>query len=200
MYASGLNKSLLRKMYLEERKSFSKEEIEDYSKIIFENFLKYFDLSEVKKVHCFLPITKFKEINSFLFIDYFWDNNIEVYVPKIVENEIVSIKFEKSTKLIENSWGILEPKSNQDNAQNYFDLVITPLVYCDKNGNRIGYGKGFYDKFFSKINCNTKKIGLSLFMPIQDILDISKEDQPLDYLVTPAEILSFLAGISKSTK
>ncbi|MBC7556391.1 MAG: 5-formyltetrahydrofolate cyclo-ligase, partial [Chryseobacterium sp.] len=121
MYSPVLNKSALRKFYLEERKSFSEHEIEEYSKTIFQNFLKYFDLSKVKKVHCFLPIQKFKEINTQLFIDYFWENNIEVYVPKIISVEIISVKFEKSTELEKNSWGILEPKSNEDFSVNPFD-------------------------------------------------------------------------------
>ncbi|WP_417430942.1 5-formyltetrahydrofolate cyclo-ligase [Halpernia sp.] len=200
MYSSTLNKSELRKLYLKERMTFSKEEIEDYSQTIFESFLKFFDLSEVKKVHCFLPIEKFNEINTFLFIHYFWENNIEVYVPKIIGEEMISIKLEKSTELIKNSWGILEPKSNLYLSENNFDLVITPLLYCDKNGNRIGYGKGFYDKFFKKLNLETVKIGLNFFTPIQQISDISDFDEKLDYLVTPTEILSFFDGISKFTK
>lgn len=200
MYSSVLSKSALRKLYLVERQSFLQKEMEDYSKIIFENFLKFFDLSEVKKVHCFLPIKKFNEIDTFPFIEYFWENNIEVYVPKIIGTDIISVKFDKSTESEENSWGILEPKSNQDQSDNLFDMVITPLVYCDRNGNRIGYGKGFYDKFFKKLNFEVKKIGLNIFVPIQEISDISEYDQTLDYLVTPTEILSFFAGISKSTK
>ena len=181
MYSSTINKSELRKLYLAERKTFSLEEIEDYSKIIFENFLKYFDLSNVKKVHCFLPIKKFNEINSFLFIDYFWENNIQVFVPKITGEEIISLKFEESTELEENSWGILEPKFNDDNSENEFDMVITPLVYCDRNGYRFGYGKGFYDKFFKKINSDAKKIGLTLFVPIQQMEDVQEEDIKLNY-------------------
>ena len=200
MYSSTLNKSELRKLYLEKRQTFSTEEIEDYSKVIFENFLKYFDLSEVRKVHCFLPIKKFNEINTFHLIEYFWKNNIEVYVPKIIGEEMISVKFDRTTELDENSWGILEPKSNTDKPENNFDLVITPLVYCDRNGNRIGYGKGFYDKFFKKINLNVLKIGLNIFTPIQEISDVSANDMKLDYLVLPTEILSFFAGMSKFIK
>ena len=200
MYSPVLNKAALRKFYLEERKSFSEHQIEEYSKTIFQNFLKYFDLSKVKKVHCFLPIQKFKEINTQVFIDYFWENNIEVYVPKIIKDDIISVKFEKTTQLEENSWGILEPKVNLDNSENTFEIIIVPLVYCDRNGNRIGYGKGFYDKFFKRINADSLKIGLNLFTPIQQISDVSEEDVKLDYLVLPTEIVSFLAGISKLTK
>ena len=200
MNSPVLNKSALRKFYLEERKSFSEGDIENYSKSIFDNFLKFFDLSEVKKVHCFLPIKKFKEINTQFFIDYFWENNIEVYVPKIIDGEIISVKCEKSTELLGNSWGILEPKSNRNYSTNDFDVVITPLIYCDDAGNRIGYGKGFYDRFFKNLPKSTLKVGINYFAPIQQISDVSEVDESLNYLVIPREVLSFLDGISKLTK
>ncbi|MGS0748458.1 5-formyltetrahydrofolate cyclo-ligase [Halpernia sp. GG3] len=200
MYSSVLIKSELRKFYLEGRKSFSEEEIKKYSETIFENFLRHFDLSEVKKIHCFLPIKKFNEIKTLPLIKHLWEKNIEVFVPKIIGEEIISVKFDRSTELLENSWGILEPKSNDDQSEDHFDLVITPLVYCDSEGNRIGYGKGFYDKFFTKINLDSIKIGLNLFAPSQQIEDVSDADIKLDYLVTPTEILSFFVGISKFTK
>jgi len=78
-----------------------------------------------------------------------------------------------------------------------FDIVITPLLYCDNQGNRVGYGKGFYDIFFSKIDRSTLKVGVSFFPPVALISDVSQQDVPLDYLVTPTEVLSF---ISKSMK
>ena len=102
--------------------------------------------------------------------------------------------------MCENSWGILEPKSNRNYSINDFDVLIIPSVYCDRNGNRIGYGKGFYDQFFTKINLDSIKIGLNLFAPSQKIEDVSDEDVKLDYLVIPTEILSFSVGISKFTK
>ena len=76
-------------------------------------------------------------------------------------------------------------------------MVIIPLVYCDKKGNRIGYGKGFYDKFLSKINRNAIKTGVGIFTPNEEIVDISPEDIALDYLVTSSEVFCFK---SKSRK
>lgn len=200
MYSSTLSKSELRKHYLAERQSFSEVDIEEYSNTIFDSFLKYFDLSIVKKVHCFLPIKKFKEINTHYLIDYFWQNDITVYVPKIMGDEIISVQFDRSTKLEENSWGILEPDSNIDTSENDFDLIITPLVYCDNIGNRVGYGKGFYDQFFKTLNKNALKIGVNYFAPKETVEDVWKNDITLDYLVTPTEMLSFADGISKLTK
>ena len=81
-----------------------------------------------------------------------------------------------------------------------FYFVIVPLLYCDNQGNRVGYGKGFYDNFLKNINSDVLKIGINYFSPQEKIDDIRKEDIPLDYLVTPTEILSFSGFTSNSTK
>ena len=77
------------------------------------------------------------------------------------------------------------------------DMVITPLVYCDKKGNRIGYGKGFYDRFLSKINRNALKVGVGIFTPDEEIIDVSPADVALDYLVTSSEVFSFKSKFIK---
>ena len=200
MFSNTSTKEILRKVYLKERMAFSDEELEDYSKLIFENFKKGFAVSAGINISIFLPIKKFNEINTQYFIDFLWENKVNVFVPKIFNGEMISVKIEPSTELVKNSWSILEPKTNDDFSGNYFDIVFTPLLYCDHNGNRIGYGKGFYDRFFKKINRDTLKIGLNIFTPNEEISDITAEDERLDYLLTPTETLSFFTGTSKFTK
>ena len=191
-----LPKSELRKIYTEKRKSMSSTEVEDLSKSIFKQFLEAFDMSKVKNVHIFLPIKQKNEVSTWDFIEYFWDKGISVFVPKMAQNEIKTIQLKPDTPLKENGWGILEPEDNfVENIK--FDIVITPLLYCDNQGNRVGYGKGFYDMFFSKTDRNALKVGVSFFPPAALISDVSEQDVPLDYLVTPTEVLSF---ISKSIK
>ena len=191
-----LPKSELRKIYTEKRKSMSSTEVEDLSKSIFKQFLEAFDMSKVKNVHIFLPIKQKNEVSTWDFIEYFWDKGMSVFVPKMVQNEIKIIQLKPDTPLKENGWGILEPEDNfVENIK--FDIVITPLLYCDNLGNRVGYGKGFYDMFFSKTDRSALKVGVSFFPPAALISDVSEQDVPLDYLVTPTEVLSF---ISKSIK
>lgn len=174
----------------------SSVEVEYLSKSIFEQFLEAFDMSKVKNVHIFLPIKQKNEVSTWNFIKYFWDKGISVFIPKMAQNEIKTIQLKPDTPLKENDWGILEPED--DFVENIkFDIVITPLLYCDNQGNRVGYGKGFYDMFFSKMNHNALKVGVSFFPPTALISDVSELDIPLDYLVTPTEVLSF---ISKSIK
>ena len=189
----------LRKIYLEKRMTLSKDEVNFLSEKIFDKFILQFNIIENQKVSIFLPISKFNEINTLEFIKFLWSKKVNVFIPKIIDKDLISVKFTPKTILIENSWGILEPLSNQ-NEETVFDYVITPLLYCDSFGNRVGYGKGFYDKFFQTINSDAKKIGVNYFAPTDIIDDISELDVKLDYLITPDEILSFFSGTSIFTK
>lgn len=191
-------KAELRKLYLEKRKTLSNDEVLILSEKILENFILQFNVIENQSVHVFLPIKKFNEIETKFLIEYFWKRKVNVFVPKIFKNKIISVKLTPEIVLKENSWGILEPISNENECSN-FDFVITPLLYCDRKGNRIGYGKGFYDEFFKTINADAKKIGVNYFPPIESIDDVSDFDVKLDYLVTPVETLSF-SFTSTSTK
>lgn len=195
-----MKKSELRKKYLERRNSLSKDEVLLLSEKIFKQFILQFKPAENQKVHCFLSIKKFNEIDTSFFLNYFFENKIRLFVPKIFNKELISVEITEQTQLIKNLWGILEPESNANSLEKDFDFVIVPLLYCDNQGNRVGYGKGFYDKFFSGLNRKTKKIGINYFNPEEKIDDIRVEDVLLDYLVTPAEVLSFSGFTSKSTK
>ena len=188
-------KAELRKKYTQKRKALSIDEAFLLSEKIFENFIQYFKPEELEKVHVFIPIPARKEINTQIFIDYFLARNIRVYVPKIVGNQLINIEIFKGTVFETNTWGISEPVSNEDSGENAFDYVITPLLYCDRKGNRVGYGKGFYDGLFQNISVETKKIGVNYFDPDEFVDDVWEKDIPLDYLVTPTEVLSFLSGL-----
>ncbi|HIB8179296.1 5-formyltetrahydrofolate cyclo-ligase [Elizabethkingia anophelis] len=192
-------KSELRKKYLKERKAMSSEDVAFLSEKIFNQYLLQFNVSENQNIHIFLPISAKNEINTHLWIDYFWKKNVNVFIPKMVDNEIISIAYKPDTELALNSWGILEPVSNIAKAVD-FDQVITPLLYADRQGNRIGYGKGFYDRFFSSVKNSVLKIGINYFAPDELIRDADKFDIKLDYLVLPDGMLSFLGGPLNSTK
>lgn len=186
-----MKKSEFRKIYLEKRNNLSQDEISLLSKRIFKNFINYFKPVSDQKIHIFIPIEKFKEINTQIFIDYFLSRNIKIFVPKIVDTKLISVEIFSDTQFETNNWGISEPVSNEDSEVLDFDFVITPLLYCDFKGNRVGYGKGFYDQFFENISKDSKKIGVNYFNPDDMIDDIWENDITLDYLVTPTEVLSF---------
>ena len=195
-----MKKSEIRKLYLQKRKTLSSDEVLSLSEKIFQNFIHYFKPIFGHKVHVFIPIEKFNEIRTNILIDYFFKYKIRVFVPKMMDEKLISIEVNPETQFLKNSWDIFEPESNEDSGITDFDFVITPLLYCDHNGNRVGYGKGFYDELFKNIEQNSLKIGVNFFSPNETIEDIWENDIPLDYLITPTEVLSFCGFLSKSTK
>lgn len=192
-----LTKNELRTNYLKKRYSLTESQIELLSKSIFENLKSNLDWSYIQNIHLFLPIKKKKEVNTKYLIDFLRKQNKKIFVPKILGNNLLCQELSPNDILIENDWGVLELVKKDFIKQKDFDIIITPLLYCDKYGNRVGYGKGFYDRFFTKITPNSIKIGVNFFSPKELISDISKQDIPLDYLVTPFEFTSFT---SKSIK
>jgi len=189
---SLFSKNELRKIYKEKRKQWSSQQRLDFSQKIFKNYILQFNPIENQSIHIFLPIEKFFEIDTKIWIDYYWKNHIRVYIPKMLGEEIISIRYFPETVLKQNSWGIWEPETSEGEEVD-FHQIITPLLYADKLGNRVGYGKGFYDRFFKR-NENALKIGINYFGAGNEIIDADSFDVKLDYLISPEEILSFKEG------
>ena len=189
-------KSQLRKYYLSKRKAISAEEIVIKSQQITDLFFQNFDLLKVENIHIFLPIIKHNEINTWLIIRRLQQKypKMAILIPKIIpENfEIENFLFDEK-KLIVNPWGILEPSGeNQEKIEpEKINLVIIPLLIFDKNGNRVGYGKGFYDRFLQQCNPKTLKIGVCLEEPIEMIEDVNEFDIKMDFCITPIKIYKF---------
>ena len=184
-----MRKAELRSYYLNKRKTLSADEVISFSCKIFDQFKLNFLLKEGMKIHIFLSIGKFKEIDTRSFIQELFQQNIRVFVPRLKGNEQETVEITPNSQYVTNSLGIDEPIGESSSVID-FDYILVPLVYCDFTGNRIGYGKGFYDKFFKKIS-PSKKIGLSIFSPNKLISDANDFDVRLDYLVTPTAVLSF---------
>lgn len=186
-----MKKAELRKLYQQKRKTLSSDEVFLLSEQISEQFVQFFKPKKNQKIHLFITIEKFVEIETKFILNYCLENQIRVFVPKVIGKDLISVEIFEDSIYKTNSWGIEEPISNEDAEIFDYDFVITPLLYCDAKGNRVGYGKGFYDGFFENLSDRTKKIGINYYNPDESIDDVWENDIPLDYLVTPTEILSF---------
>lgn len=187
-----MNKLKLREIYKTQRNSFSAEEINLYSHQIFEK-LKELDIWHKKVFHVFLSMDNKNEVKTNELIEFLHENEKTVVVPKINlhENELMNCRFLPSTDLIKNEWGISEPEFCRVVHPQKIEVVFIPLLISDTKGNRVGYGKGFYDKLLSNCTPETIKIGLNFFEPIQEVFGVESTDIPLNYLVTPKEIFSY---------
>lgn len=191
-----MKKKEIRKTYSNLRNEITKEQIEVYSNKISSIFFENFNLDNVNNIHIFIPIKNKKEINTWKIIHQIWElfPHIQICVPRIIgsENDMENVCINSKTKFITNNWGIDEPISENTIGTNKIDLVLIPLLAVDKNGNRVGYGKGFYDKMLQKSKPEIIKIGLSFFDILEeDIVDVNEFDIPLDYLINQNGIVEF---------
>lgn len=186
-----MTKAEIRKIAGLQRKSLSGLQVADFSKRLLGLFSS-FNLSLVKTIHVFLPIEEKNEPNTFLFIDWLLVNwpDIRIIVPKADFNTsmMVNYVFEGREGLVKNPYGILEPEMGELHNGDV-DLVLIPLLAFDLQGYRVGYGKGFYDRFLQ--GDNVLKVGLSFFDPVDKIDDVNEYDVRLDTCITPDRIYKF---------
>jgi 5-formyltetrahydrofolate cyclo-ligase len=189
-----MNKQELRDIFKEKRKSLSVHEIEKFNDLILINFQKL-KLPFINCVHTYIASLKLGEPDTATIIRYLQFKNplIKIVIPKIDihSGKMIHYHFDEGVEMITNTFGIDEPKEGILISENEIDLVLIPLLAFDKRGYRVGFGKGYYDKFLSRCKQNVIKAGLSFFDPVDEIKDISGFDIPLNFCITPKEIFSF---------
>lgn len=188
-----MTKQEIRKIYMDKRLSLSEGEWATRNRLICENFFAHIDLSFVSVLHTFLPIEKTREPDTWMIIDRLRREfpHIRISIPRINnETSIVdNFYFEGLHQLEKNTWGIPEPKQGVPTPTEKIDAVLVPLLAFDRHGNRLGYGRGFYDKFLATCKPDCKKIGLSFFPAIEGALPTEPYDIPVDLVVTPETCL-----------
>ncbi len=182
-----MNKSVLRKVYLEKRNFLTKTEYTHRNQALLEQFTDKIDLSRIEMVHVFLSIAKNKEVNTWPLVERCWALGKKVVVPKVVpgSNHLEHYLLENKNQLKTSKWGIPEPQTGQLVAVEALDLVLVPLIVFDRKGFRIGYGKGFYDRFLAQKKPGCKTVGLSLSTPLDNIPYSESHDIPLNACLTP---------------
>jgi 5-formyltetrahydrofolate cyclo-ligase len=187
-----MKKSELRQSYLSRRKAISQQDRAEKSNAICDLFFKAFDIRNVKYLHSFLPIEKFNEIDTRMILERVWKEypHVQVIVPRVDANadEILSLKFTSETELVKNDWEIDEPAHDEFVEPNLIDLVIVPGLCFDASGHRVGYGKGYYDRFLRKCRADCVKVGVSYFDLVERIDDIHQGDVRLDFIVTTKRV------------
>lgn len=180
-------KDKLRVIYKDLRTRISIEERERLSKNIFKLISSNFELSG-KNISIFLPIKRLREVNTWPLIN---TTDANFFLPVVKNKELKHVQFENKSQLKLSSWGIEEPIYGNEVQADIFDYVIVPLLAYDSNGNRIGYGAGFYDNFLKFCNSKCIFIGVSFFGPEDGLIETYPTDIPLHYCVTPTKLISF---------
>jgi len=188
-----MKKEDIRKEALKSRRNLSDLEVNEASEKIFEN-IRSLDIWSKNMFHVFLPIKRNKEVNTWPIIHFLRDEIQKTVVlskTNFEDTSLSHIRYDADTELYKNKFGIQEPIRGIIIDEDEIDVVFVPLLAFDDEGNRVGYGKGFYDIFLAKCNPNTIVIGLSISSTPVEIDDVSDFDFPLDYCVTPNGIVKF---------
>ena len=187
-----MTKTELRKTYKALRKDLSSETIEDLSLAISNQLLKI-PIWEYSFYHIFLAIEAQKEVNTDYILNILSgkDKNVLISKSDFETGEMTHFLLTDNTVIKKNNYNIPEPVDGIEITNDKIEVVFIPLLAFDKQGNRVGYGKGFYDRFLANCKPETIKIGLSFFEAEDEISDVFDGDIGLDYCVTTNKIYQF---------
>ena len=191
-----MTKQALRQRYLDQRKKLTRAECAHYSLQLYNYFFASVDLSFIKVLHTYLPIEKNNEPDTWMIIDRVRREfpQIRISLPRIgPDGTLESLYFEGLHQLKKNKWGIPEPAQGVPTLTEKIDLVIVPLLAFDAMGYRVGYGKGYYDRFLDTCRKDCVKTGLSFFEGEDAIEDSNELDVRLNLCITPRRVYTFEA-------
>ena len=178
-------KNQLKQSVLEKRNSLPKEEILDISNKIKNNL---FNLDSYKKSKTIMFFVSFNsEVHTHEMIKAVFKDKT-VVIPKVEHHEIEPSVIIDFDNLMAGQFGILEPIEAMKIAYKNIDLVLVPGIVFDKEGHRIGYGFGYYDKFLRKVP-KALKIGLCFDFQLVDKVPREEHDVPVDLIVTEKGVM-----------
>lgn len=187
-------KSEARKIYKQRRSTLSSAEITKFDDLLLIQF-QTLQLPFIECLFSYWPIEENNEPNTHLFIEFlkFRNPELKVLYPKsdFETNTMHAVAVDIDTPFQKHRFNIYEPDSDEIITPQEIDLAFVPMFICDNQGIRVGYGKGFYDRYLGNCRPECIKIGLSYFDPIDKIDDASDFDVPLSLCVTPQNIYVF---------
>lgn len=189
-----MTKQELRNIYKQKRIQLKEAETVKLQDLIMIQFQKL-PLPFIHYLHIYLPIDIQKEVDTHPVMDFlrFSNPDMNVVVPKTdtASQRMKHYIYDENTVLVKNRYHIMEPVGGQMVSPEDIDIVLVPLLTFDELGNRVGYGKGYYDLFLSECRRDIIKIGLSFFEAGPLIEDTDDFDIPLTHCVTPHKVYEF---------
>lgn len=191
-----MKKEEIRVLYKQKRAALSlhlKDKLDDLLLLQFQKL----EIDIPSLIMTYSPIKHLNEFDPQTITDYCYFKNPgqQLFYPVMVQGkknpQIISVIVDDETVFKTNKYGIEEPVEGIDMFPTEIDLVLVPLISFDKKGNRVGYGKGYYDRFLKQCRKDCIKIGFSYFEPVDQVEDVNKLDVKLDFGLTPDTIYQF---------
>ena len=187
-------KKQIRREKLKIRREMTIEEKSNYDKIIKDKFFESSFYKESENI--FIYISYDSEINTKDIIMRAIKEGKKIYVPRTEFSTKLmnAVRIENLDNLVECRYGILEPKKDEPFIDpNDLDLIVVPGVAFDKNGGRVGYGAGYYDRYFKRINNENKskiiKLVLAYDFQLIDKVPTDEEDVLIDAVMTEKQFI-----------
>ncbi len=187
-------KSALRKIYKQKRLALSEAERMKMDDLLLIQFQR-------------LPFNNVNCLMTFSAIEVMGETNVEYcarYLQHLIpglqicypvvdslSNDMKAVVANDETLFADNLYGIAEPVGGNAISPREIDMVLVPLLAFDEFGYRVGYGKGFYDRFLKTCRSNVSTVGFSYFQPVAKIEDTNEFDVPLNYCITPEKLYEF---------
>jgi len=187
-----VSKSALRKKYKTLRKELTAAQLDDFSIDIANQLLKL-PVWNKRYYQLFLTIYEHKEVETEFILNILSGKDKDIILSKsnFEDNSLTHFLLTDNTVLKKNAYNIPEPIDGIEVPTHKIDVVFAPLLAYDMKGNRIGYGKGFYDRFLANCKPDVITIGLSFFPPETTEFEINTTDIPLNFCVTPERVYEF---------
>lgn len=181
-------KKELRKRVLNIRNSMSIENVEKNSSIIIDKIINTDIYKQSKVVFIYMDFNK--EVMTSQLIKRMLSEKKRVVIPytDTINTELIPSEITKQADLKLNSFGYYEPVSIMPVDPEEIDLVIVPGVVFDKQLNRIGFGKGYYDKILIKLKPSAVKIAVAHEFQVFELIPTEEHDIKMDMIITEKSI------------
>lgn len=178
-------KSQLRHQFLQQRKSLSKEDVENASHQVIKNIEQFID-KHVKSILFYIPINN--EVDLLPLAKKFFQDGGTVLFPRLINNRVLPyIIRDLEYDFVPGAYNIPEP--NTELFSEPIDLVLVPGIVFSRDCYRIGYGKGYFDRFLFHTDFKLS-IGAAFDFQVVDFIPHNHLDYQLDKIVTQSEIIS----------
>ncbi|MEW6042637.1 MAG: 5-formyltetrahydrofolate cyclo-ligase [Thermoproteota archaeon] len=178
-------KSSLRKLLLGKRDSLSADFIDIASKKIQKNLKKVQEYQAAKTVAAYYSIGS--EVRTHDILQDILSNGKTLALPRVEDDHLVFCKVLRFEDLEKGEFGIMEPKQNCPQIDE-FDVILVPAIAMTKGGQRLGYGRGYYDRFLADRKSSTIALTYSRFV-VKNIPS-SKNDVVIQWVVTEDDVIS----------
>lgn len=182
-------KRKLRNEVLADRQQLSEQQWVNKSNQIIQLLLDSDVYKKSKVIHTYVSMNKRREVCTDNLLKHLFDDRKRVVVPitNFSDKTLSHSEIDAENELVANKWGVREPKSINPVEISEIDLIIVPMAAADKDGNRLGYGRGFYDRFLDMTDAT--KIGLTFHDFLFDEIPVEEFDVKLDVIITEEVVI-----------